>query len=80
MDRRESKKTKGINVIEVKLNTSNKNDKIMYIRELEIAITGFFRGTLKELKEEVASIYKNNKPLREGYQKVIAIIEDEIKK
>ncbi|MCQ33822.1 pentapeptide repeat-containing protein, partial [Listeria monocytogenes] len=43
----------GLTVICVQVDTTRKNNQIVYIKELDIWITGCFQGTLDELKASV---------------------------
>ncbi|EKQ5089576.1 pentapeptide repeat-containing protein [Listeria innocua] len=68
----------GLTVICVQVDTTRKNNQIVYIKELDIWITGCFQGTLDELKAAVEQTHKHNEKLRKRYYRVIDFILNEV--
>ncbi|EKY4043796.1 pentapeptide repeat-containing protein [Listeria innocua] len=68
----------GLTVICVQVDTTRKNNQIVYIKELDIWITGCFQGTLDELKASVEQTHKHNEKLKKRYYRVIDFILNEV--
>ncbi len=69
----------GLEIIAIQVDTSRKNNMIIYYKDLDIVTTGCFQGSLDELKKQVAITHKDNEKLRKRYERVIAFIENEAK-
>lgn len=66
---------RGLNVISIQMNTSERNRLINYIPSIDRVSAGCFHGTLEELKDKVKEIHGNNPIIKERYEKAIEFIE-----
>ncbi|HAA4451533.1 TPA_asm: hypothetical protein GER72_02290 [Listeria monocytogenes] len=69
----------GLTVICIQVDTTRKNNQIVYIKELDIWTTGCFQGTLDELKAAVEQTHASNEKLKKRYYRVIDFILREAK-
>ena len=67
---------KGLDVICVQLNTSDKNRQIQYYVQLDKVTVGCFRGTLDELKKAVDKQHEKESIIHKRYQIAFKTIED----
>ena len=68
--------TRGLDVICVQLNTSNKNRQIQYYVQLNKVTAGCFSGTLDELKKAVDEKHDKDSVIYKRYQIALKTIED----
>lgn len=69
----------GIKVYVAGLQSSRENAQLTYIPSIDVATTGCFQGTWKELKERVANVYKKDNPvIFKKYTIAIKYIEKQV--